>query len=61
MPTLDKFLLKAFNKLSHNREVSRSLVVGFLLDLPNHYILNALVKLINISILKTKFLLLIFG
>ena len=29
-PTLDKFSLKAFNRLSHDREVSGPLVVGFL-------------------------------
>ena len=57
-PNLDKFLLKAFNWLSHNYEVSRRLVVGFLLDLPDYYTLNVPVKSINISVLKNKFLLL---
>lgn len=37
-PNLNKFLLKAFNKLSHDHEVSRALVAGFLLGLPNYYI-----------------------
>ena len=59
MPTLDKFLLKAFNRLSYNREVSRLLVAGFLLDLPDHYTPNAPIKLINLFVLKTKFPLLI--
>lgn len=60
MPTLDKFLLKVFNRLSHNYKVSRSLLAGSLLDLLNYYTFNTLVKSINLSILKTKFLLLIF-
>lgn len=60
-PNLDKFVLKAFNKLSHNCEVSKPLVVGFLLCLPDHHTLNASVKSINNSVLKDKFLLLIFG
>lgn len=59
--TPDKFLLKAFNRLLYNREVSKPLVAEFLLDLPDHYIPNTFIKLINISVLKTKFLLLIFG
>lgn len=60
IPTLDKFSLKVFNKLSHNREVSGPLVAGFLLDLPDHFTPNASVKSINLSIFKTKFPLLIF-
>ena len=59
MSTLDKFLLKLFNKLFHNCEISGPLVAGFLLDLSNHYTFNIPVKLINISMLKTKFSLLI--
>lgn len=59
-PILNKFLLKAFNRLSYDCEVSRLLVVRFLLDLLNHYTPNALIKLINVFVLKTKFLLLIF-
>ena len=59
--TLEKFLLKILNRLSHNCEGSGPLIAGFLLHLPDHYTPNALVKSINISMLKTKFLLLIFG
>ena len=59
MPTLDKFLLKAFNRLSYNRGVSGPLVAGFLLDLSDHYTPNAPIILINLFVLKTKFLLLI--
>ena len=55
---LDKFLLKAFNKLSYNYKVSGPLVVRFLLDLPTS---NASVKSINISVLRDKFSLLISG
>ena len=58
-PNLDKFSLKAFNRLSHNRKISRPMVAGFLLDLPDHYTPNTPIKSINISVLKNKFLLLI--
>lgn len=59
MPTLNKFLFKVFNRLSHNCKISRPIVMRFLLVLPDHYISNALIKSINIFVLKTKFLLLI--
>lgn len=59
MPILDKFLFKAFNRLSHNCKISRPIVIKFLLVLPDHYIFNAFIKSINIFVLKTKFLLLI--
>lgn len=55
IPTLDKFALKAFNWLSHNCEVSGPLVASYLLDLPDHYSLKAIVILININLLKIKF------
>lgn len=56
---LYKFLLKVFNRLLYNYEVSRLLVVRFLLDLLDYYTFNTFIKLINISMLKIKFLLLI--
>lgn len=58
---LNKFLLKAFNRLSYNCKISRQLVARFLLVLPDHYNSNALIKSINISVLKNKFSLLISG
>ena len=60
-PNLDRFSLKAFNRLSHDHQVSGPLVAGFLLDLPDHYTPDAPVKSINISVLKDKFPLLISG
>lgn len=48
--TLNKFLVKAFNKLLLDFEVSRLLVARFLLDLLDYYIFDALVKSINISV-----------
>lgn len=57
--SLDKFVLKAFNRLSHDYEISGLLVVSFLLCLPDHYTLYTYVKNINIYILRMKFLLLI--
>lgn len=59
--TLNKFLLKAFNRFLYNYKISRSLIVGFLLDLPNYYTFYTLFQSINIFLLKTKFLLLMFG
>ena len=59
-PNLDKFLLKIFNRLSHNCKVSRPLVAGLLLDLSDYYILDTPVKSIDIFVLKDKFPLLIF-
>lgn len=50
-PTLNKFLLKVFNQLSHNREINRPLVVSYLLNLLNYYYLKTIVKIINITLL----------
>lgn len=61
MSTLDKFGLKVFNRLFYDCEVSRPLVVGILLDLPDYYTSNASFKSINSSMLKIKFPLLISG
>ncbi len=42
--TLDKFALKAFNRLSHDREISGPLVASYLLNLLDHYSPKAIVK-----------------
>lgn len=60
-PSLDKFALKAFNRLSHDREVSGSLVASFLLDLPDHYTPKTSLKSINLSTLRAKFPLFLEG
>ncbi len=60
-PTLDKFALKVFNQLPHDREIGRPLVASYLLNLPNHYSPKAIVKIINISLLQAKFLLILNG
>lgn len=51
---LDKFILKTFNWLLHNQEVSGLLVASFLLSLSNHYFSKIVVKTIYIVSLKTK-------
>lgn len=56
---IDKFLLKIFNRLSYNYKISKVVIARFLLNIPDYYTLNVLIKSINISILKAKFLLLI--
>lgn len=48
---LDKFSLKAFNWLSHDWEISRPLVISYLLNLPNHYSLKVIMTTINIALL----------
>lgn len=55
----EKFSLKAFNRLLYNCEICGLLVVEFLFDLLDHYTLNALIKSINIFVLKAKFIMLI--
>ncbi len=54
-PTLDKFVLKAFNRLFQDQEFSGPLVVNYLLNLPDHYFPKAIVKTINIALLQAKF------
>lgn len=60
-PMLDKFALKAFNQLSYDHEVSGPLVASYLLDLPNHYSSQVIVKSININLLKIKFPIILNG
>ncbi len=54
-PSLDKFALKAFNRLSHDWEISGPLVASYLLDLPDHYFPKVNIKTINIALLRAKF------
>lgn len=61
MPKLDKFVLKAFNQLSHNQKISGLLVASFLLCLPNYYFPTLVIKTINIVLLKIKFKLIFSG
>ncbi len=60
-PSLDKFALKAFNRLSHDREMSGLLVACYLLDLPDHYSPKVNMKTINIASLRAKFSLILNG
>lgn len=53
---LDKFALKAFNQLFYHWKVSGLLIASFLLNLLDLYFLKAVVKTININLLKKKFL-----
>ncbi len=58
-PTFDKFALKAFNRLSHDREIGGPLIASYLLNLPNHYSPKVIVETINIALLQAKFLLIL--
>lgn len=49
--SLDKFILKAFNRLFHDCEIGRPLVANFLLAFLDHYTPHTSVKTINIYIL----------
>lgn len=51
----EKIVLKAFNQLSYNWEVSRLLVAYFSLVFEDYYFLIAVLKTINLVLLKTKF------
>ena len=51
-----KFVLRAFNRLSYDREISGFLVASYLLGLPDHYILSNNVKFINLAIFQKHFL-----
>lgn len=53
---LNKFTLKTFYWLCYNREISGLLVIGYLLNLPDHYFAKTIVKIINITLLQAKFL-----
>lgn len=58
-PTLDKFILKAFNQLFYNRKISGSLIASYLLNSSDYYSPKAIVKTINIVLLQAKFLLIL--
>ena len=45
--------------MSHDWEVSRPQVANYLLNLPDHYFLKAIVKIINIALFQAKFLLIL--
>ena len=60
-PTFDKFALKAFNQLFHDRKISGLLVASYLLNLPDYYSPKAIGKTINITLLQAKFLLILNG
>lgn len=47
----DKFALKIFNQLSHNQEISKLLIVSYLLNLTDYYFLKIIVKIIYIALL----------
>ncbi len=57
--TLNKFALKAFNWLFHDREISWPLVASYLLNLPHPYSPNVIITMINIALLQAKFLLIL--
>ena len=49
----DKFVLKVFNRLAYNWEISGPFIVNSLLGLPKYYTLSYNVKLINIKLFSS--------
>lgn len=58
---LNKFVLKMLNWLLHNQKINKLLVTSFLFDLPNHYFSIIVMKIINITLLNTKFKVILDG
>lgn len=58
---LNTFALKAFNCLLHDWKVNRLLVASFLFSFSDYYSLTAIIKTINIALLKIKFELILGG
>lgn len=52
---LDKFALRAFNRLVYDREISGLLVASYLLRLSDDYTLSNNLKFINLSIPQKRF------
>ena len=57
---LNKFALWTFNRPTYEREVSRPLVTSCLLDLPDHYNHDILLRHINLNFLHSCFVSIIF-
>lgn len=56
---LNKFALKMFNQLSHNWKINRLFIVSYLFNLLDYYFSKVVMKTINITLLKIKFLLIL--
>lgn len=52
---LDKFALRAFNRLAYDQEISRSLIANLLLALLKYYTIPYDVNSINIRLLYSRF------
>lgn len=52
---LDKFTLKMFNQLSYNQKIIELLIANFLFSFSDHYFSIIVIKTIKITLLKTKF------
>lgn len=48
--TLEKLILRAFNRLVYDQKISSSLIASYLLGLLNHYILSNNIKYVNLVI-----------
>ena len=57
---LDKFALRTFNRLAYEREVSGPLAASCLLDLPDHYSHDISLRRINLNLLRSRFVSIIF-
>ncbi len=58
---IDKFALRAFNRLLYDREISRPLAANILLALPKYYTPEKTIKKVNLWALRRRFSKIIFG
>lgn len=52
---IDKFALRAFNRLAYDREISGPLIANTLLDLPEFYTPHKTIRRVNLQALRRKF------
>ena len=58
---IDKFALRAFNRLAYDREISGPLAANTLLDLPKYFTQKKIIRKINLWALRKRFSKIIFG
>ena len=58
---IDKFALRAFNRLAYDREISGPLAANTLLDLPEYFTPKKIIRKINLWALRKRFSRIIFG
>lgn len=57
---IDKFALRAFNRLAYHREISGPLIANTLLEIPKYYTPNRIIRRVNLRALCRRFEKIIF-